>query len=77
VVGVTQPIYNDTVSVSKQSDIMTDELKQAIQDAFINIAEIDAGKEVISIYSHEGYQKAELSDYDGERAAQEFLRNLK
>ncbi len=77
VIGVTQPIYNDTVSVSKQSDIMTDDLKQAIQDAFINIAATDAGKEVISIYSHEGYQKAESSDYDGERAAQEFLRNLK
>lgn len=77
VIGVTQPIYNDTVSVSKQSDIMTDELKQAIQEAFINIAKTDTGKEVISIYSHEGYQKAEPSDYDGERAAQEFLRNLK
>lgn len=77
VIGVTQPIYNDTVSVSKNSDIMTDELKEALQQAFINIAQTEEGKEVISIYSHEGYQKAESANYDGEREAQEFLRGLK
>ncbi|GIN63604.1 phosphonate ABC transporter substrate-binding protein [Robertmurraya siralis] len=77
VIGVTQPIFNDTVSISKNSEIMTDDLKAAIQDAFINIAQTEAGKEVIAIYSHEGYQKAEGSNYDGERDAQEFLKNLK
>ncbi|MFB1051865.1 phosphate/phosphite/phosphonate ABC transporter substrate-binding protein [Paraliobacillus sp. JSM ZJ581] len=77
VIGVTQPIYNDTVSVSKNADVMSDDLKQALQDAFINIAKTEEGKEVISIYSHEGYQKAESANYDGERDAQEFLRNLK
>lgn len=77
VIGVTQPIYNDTVSVSKNSDVMSDALKKALQDAFINIAKTDEGKEVISIYSHEGYQRAESANYDGERDAQDFLRNLK
>ncbi|WP_456276896.1 phosphate/phosphite/phosphonate ABC transporter substrate-binding protein [Bacillus sp. AK128] len=77
VIGVTNPIYNDTVSVSKNSKIMNDELKAAIQDAFINIAKTDEGKEVIAIYSHEGYQKAKASDYDNERKAQDLLRELK
>ncbi|MCT2536452.1 PhnD/SsuA/transferrin family substrate-binding protein [Aquibacillus koreensis] len=77
VIGVTQPIYNDTVSVSKNSETMTDDLKAALQEAFMNIAQTDAGKEVISVYSHEGYQKATAADYDGERDAQEFLKGLK
>lgn len=76
VIGVTQPIYNDTVSVSKNSETMTDDLKAALQQAFIAIAQTDEGKEVISIYSHEGYQEAEAVDYDGERDAQDFLRSL-
>ncbi|MDL4840535.1 phosphate/phosphite/phosphonate ABC transporter substrate-binding protein [Aquibacillus rhizosphaerae] len=77
VIGVTQPIYNDTVSVSKNSEVMTDDLKAALQQAFINIAQTDEGKEVISVYSHEGYKEATSADYEGERAAQEFLKGLK
>ncbi|MFL2101419.1 phosphate/phosphite/phosphonate ABC transporter substrate-binding protein [Desemzia sp. FAM 23991] len=73
VIGVTPGIYNDTISVSKNSDIMTDDLKTALQEAFINISETDEGKEIISIYSHEGYKKAQSSDYDNERKAQEVL----
>ncbi|WP_079709211.1 phosphate/phosphite/phosphonate ABC transporter substrate-binding protein [Paraliobacillus ryukyuensis] len=76
VIGVTPGIYNDTISVSKNSDIMDEDLKAALQEAFINIAKTDEGKEVISIYSHEGYQKAESSDYDNERKAQELVREL-
>lgn len=77
VIGVTQPIYNDTVSVSKNSPIVDEEFKQAIQEAFIAIAQTEEGKQVIAIYSHEGYQPAQSSDYDGERKAQELLRSLK
>ena len=55
VIGVTPPIYNDTVSVSKNSKIMTDEFKNALSRAMINIAKTEEGKEVISIYSHKGY----------------------
>lgn len=76
VIGVTDPIYNDTVSVSKTSEIMDDNLKTAIQNAFINIGNTDAGKEIISIYSHQGYQPAQSADYDKERAAQELIKEL-
>src|SRR5699024_10174880 len=76
-VGVTQGIYNDTVSVSRNSDIMDEDLKEALQKAFINIAETDEGQEVISIYSHEGYQEADSDDYDGERDAQELIKEMK
>ncbi len=77
VIGVTQPIYNDTVSVSKNSPIMNDELKKALQESFMEIAETPEGKEVIAIYSHEGYKAAQSSDYDGERQAQELIRSMK
>jgi phosphonate transport system substrate-binding protein len=76
VIGVTVPIYNDTVCVSKSSSIMDDDLKAAIQNAFINLGNTDAGKEVISIYSHQGYQKAQASDYDKEREAQKVIKEL-
>ena len=55
---------------------MTDDLKKAVQQAFINIGNTDKGKEVIAIYSHEGYQEAKDSDYDNERKAQELVQNL-
>lgn len=77
VIGVTQPIYNDTVSVSKNSPIMNDELNKALQESFMEIAETPEGKEVIAIYSHEGYKVAQSSDYDGERQAQELIRSMK
>ena len=76
VIGVTAPIYNDTISVSKNSEIMDADLIAALQQAFINIGNTDAGKEVISIYSHNGYQVAQASDYDNERAAQKLIQEL-
>ena len=76
VIGVTAPIYNDTISVSKNSPIMDADLIAALQQAFINIGNTDAGKQVIAIYSHNGYQKAQSSDYDNERAAQKLIQEL-
>ena len=76
IIGVTPGIYNDTVSVSKHSDIMDDDLKAALQQAFINIGNSEEGKEVISIYSHTGYQKATDADYDNERRAQDIVRSM-
>ncbi|MFJ7696813.1 PhnD/SsuA/transferrin family substrate-binding protein [Lysinibacillus fusiformis] len=75
-IGVMPAIYNDTISVSKNSKVMTDDLKKAVQQAFMNIGNTNKGKEVISIYSHEGYQEAKDSDYDNERKAQELVQNL-
>lgn len=76
VIGVMPAIYNDTVSVSKNSKIMDADLKKALQEAFIEIAKTDEGKEVIAIYSHEGYKEASDSDYDNERKAQQLLQEL-
>ena len=76
VVGVTPAIYNDTISVSKTSPIMDDDFKQALGQAFINIGNTEEGKEVIAIYSHNGYLPAQSSDYDSERAAQEMIQSL-
>lgn len=77
VIGVTQGIYNDTISVSKNSDLMDDDFKAALQKAFIAIGQSDKGKEVIAVYSHEGYQEAKSEDYDNERKAQEIIKSLK
>lgn len=70
VIGVTQNIYNDTVSVTMSNpDIYNKEFMAALQDSLIEIAGTDAGKKIISIYSHSGYEKAQDKDYDGARQA--------
>ena len=76
VIGVTPPIFNDTVSVSKTSKIMDDAFKTAVQTALINIGNTEDGKKVIAIYNHNGYQAAKSSDYDDERAAQKMIKEL-
>ncbi len=75
-IGITPAIYNDTISVSKTSPIMTDAFKAALQKAFINIGNTPEGKQVIAIYSHNGYQEAKSSDYDNERAAQKLIQQI-
>ena len=77
VIGVTKPIHNDTVSGSKSSSTMTDDFKKAFRQAMINIGNTDEGKQVIAIYSHKGYVEAQDADYDGEREAQEVVKQLK
>lgn len=76
IIGVTDNIFNDTISVSKNSKIMTDDLKAALQTAFINIAQTDEGKQVIAVYSHQGYVVAQSSDYDNERSAQQLIKEI-
>ncbi len=76
VIGVTDPIYNDTICVSKTSPKMDDNLKAAIQTAMINIGNTDEGKEVIAIYSHNGYEPAKSENYDKEREAQKLIQEL-
>ena len=76
VIGVTDGIYNDTISVSKTSDVMDDAFKAALTQAFINIGNSEAGKEVISIYNHNGYVEAKPEDYESERAAQELIKSM-
>lgn len=77
VIGVTEGIYNDMIAYSKASDTMADEaFRQALGEAFIEIAETDEGREIISVFSQVGYTWGQDSDYDGERAAQELLKSL-
>ncbi len=75
-IGVTPMIYNDTVCVSKTSEIMTDDFVDALQQAFMNLNKTEEGKGVIAIYSHTGYLPATSSDYDNERVAQEIMKSL-
>jgi len=76
VIGVTVPIYNDTICVSKTLEDKDPDIAAALQSAFIDIGNTDAGKAVIKIYSHNGYQKAASSDYDNEREAQKMIQKL-
>ncbi len=77
VIGVTEGIYNDMIAYSKTSDTMADEdFRQALGESFIEIAETDEGREIISVFSQVGYTWGQDSDYDGERAAQELLKSL-
>ena len=76
VLGVTEGIYNDTVSVSKASQVMTDDFRQAFGEAMIEIGETEEGQAIIQTFAHTGYAFAQDSDYDGERAAQELLKSL-
>lgn len=77
VIGVTGKIYNDTISVSKNSKTMTPEFDKAFAKAMIDIAKTPEGQKVIAIYSHKGYVEAKDSDYDGEAKAQELVKSIK
>ena len=76
VIGVTDPIFNDTISVSKNSDVMTPELIAALQRAFIAISETPEGLEVIAIYNHQGYMIADTRNYDVDRAALDMMSQI-
>ena len=70
VIGVTEPIYNDTVSITKaNSAVYNPEFIKAMQTALINIIGTDEGKAIFSVYSHTGYAIATDADYDGARKA--------
>ena len=74
VIGVTEGIFNDTISVSLNSPDYSEKLATALQEAFIEIAQTDAGKEAIAIYNHEGYQVVTDADYDGARKAADVVQ---
>ncbi len=70
VVALTSPIYNDTISGLTS---LSDGLRAAIQDAFINIIATEDGAAALAIYNHTGYLKAVDSAYDSERELYQFL----
>ena len=77
IIGVTEPIYNDMIAYSKNSELMQDDdFRKALGDSFIELAKTDEGKEIFSVFSQIGYEWGDDSNYDGERAAQELLKSL-
>ncbi len=77
IIGITEPIYNDMIAYSKNSELMQDEdFRKALGDSFIELAETDEGKEIFSVFSQIGYEWGDDANYDGERAAQELLKSL-
>ena len=77
VIGVTDKIYNDMIAYSKTSEVMQDEdFRQALGDSFIEIANTDEGKDIISVFSQVGYEWGDDANYDGEREAQELLKSM-
>lgn len=72
VIALSPGIYNDTISVVSS---MPQDLQEAIQAAFIDLATTEAGLAAISVYSHTGYKVAVDSDYEGERAVYIFKRD--
>lgn len=73
VVLVTDGIFNDTISVSNET--VNAALKEALQQAFINIIGTDAGKEIFAIYNHQGYKVVTDEDYAPARTAQSILQD--
>jgi len=74
VIGVTPKISNGAVAVSWNSPKMTEELKLAIQEAFLHIADTEKGLEAIRLYNHEGYHVSQDSDFDELRKAYEIIK---
>ena len=74
VIGVTDKIFNDTISVSLNHPEVTDNFKKAVQESFIEIAKTEAGKAAVKVYSHEGYEVVTDADYDLARKAAEAAK---
>lgn len=71
VIGVTPGIMNDTISVSRNSDVYSEEFLNAVQQSFINIASTEEGLATVKPYNHTGYEIGDSSNYDDERQLQE------
>jgi len=75
VIGVTEPIYNDTVSITKANPaVYNPEFIAAIQNALINVINTEEGQAIFSVYSHTGYAVATDDDYEGARKALEVVQ---
>jgi phosphonate transport system substrate-binding protein len=70
VIGVTPPIYNDTVSITREKpEIYNPEFIKALQNSLIAIIGTPEGKAIFDVYSHTGYAIATDADYNGAREA--------
>jgi len=71
VIIVTDGIFNDTISVSNTT--VDADLKEALQQAFINIIGTEAGQDIFEVYAHQGYQRVTDADYEPARIAQQII----
>ena len=71
VAALSTGIYNDTISTTTA---ISDGLREAIAQAFLNIIATPEGLDILSIYDHTGYLHAYDEDYDGERGMYLFLQ---
>ena len=69
VIGVARPHLQRHHLREQEPEIMDDALIAALQNAFINIGNTDEGRSSPS-RQHNGYQKAQSSDYDRARRAE-------
>ena len=70
VIGVTDGIFNDTVSITKANpEVYNPEFVKALQNTLINIISTPEGLEIFKVYSHTGYAVAQDSDYNNAREA--------
>ncbi len=75
VIGVTDKIFNDTVSVSKTSKTMQNEaFRKAVGESLIEIGKTKEGLEVLKTIGHKGYDWSDSKEYDGERLVQKELK---
>ncbi|MGI6687909.1 MAG: PhnD/SsuA/transferrin family substrate-binding protein [Christensenellales bacterium] len=75
VIGVTEGIYNDTVSITKANPaVYNPEFIKAMQDSLIAIINTPEGKAIFDVYSHTGYAVATDADYEGARKALELVK---
>jgi len=72
-VALTPAIFNDTISTITS---LTEGLREALGQAFIDVVATEAGAEALAIYNHTGYLFADDADYDGERAVYRFLNPI-
>ncbi|WOO86950.1 PhnD/SsuA/transferrin family substrate-binding protein [Mollicutes bacterium LVI A0039] len=77
VIGVTDGIMNDTISVSSNSDVYSEDFLKAVQESFLAIAATEEGLKTVEPYSHKGYEIGDPKNYDDERKVQEeVIANL-
>jgi len=68
VIGVTDGIYNDTVSITKANPaVYNPEFIAAMQNALVSVIGTEEGQAIFSVYSHTGYAVATDADYEGAR----------